>query len=82
MSVLSHIIGMPSAITVGLVMTTEDSKIPLGGLIGQMLEDLKSPAADTQETGQTLVSVAGPGAVETQRVVASQSLSVIAVARE
>ena len=69
MSVLSHIIGMPCASTVGLVVTTTDWMIPLGGLTGQTLVDAKSSAAETQETGHTLVSVATPGAVETQRVV-------------
>jgi hypothetical protein len=38
----------------------------LEGLIGQKLDDSKSSAAETQDAGQTLVSVAGPGAVETQ----------------
>jgi hypothetical protein len=50
-------------------MTEVDKTLPLGGLIGQELEDPKSPFAETQERSQTLVSVATLGAVETQRVV-------------
>jgi hypothetical protein len=72
---------MPAAITAGLVITTAET-IPLGELICQKLEDLKSSFAETQETGHMLVSVARPGAVETQRVVSNQSLPVIAVTRE
>lgn len=70
---LSHIIGMPSAITIGLVTTTVDLTSPVGGVMGQMLEDSKSPL----ETGQTLVSVAGPGAVDVQVMVYDHGASVI-----
>ena len=66
MSVLSHMIGMPAAITVGLVMTTVDCMIPLGGMIGPVVEYCNSPFAETQETGQTLVKAAAPCAVVTQ----------------
>jgi hypothetical protein len=59
-------IGMPAAITVGLVMTTLDCMIPLGGIIGPVVEYCNSPFAETQETGQTLVKVAAPCAVVTQ----------------
>ena len=46
-SVLSHMIGMPWAITVGLVITWNGWTIPLGALIGQTLDKGKSTAAET-----------------------------------
>jgi len=78
--VLSHITGMPSANTVGLLMTVADGMIPLGGLTGQMLEDPKSPFARTQETGQTLVSISGPAALETQTVAHQSFVATIVLA--
>lgn len=75
-------IGMPAAITVGLVTTTVDCIIPLGGMIGPLVEYWKSPFAETQETGQTLVKVAAPCAVVTQMDWPSHSLLVALVAIE
>jgi hypothetical protein len=78
-SVLSQKIGMPTAATVGLVMTAAET-IPLGGMGGQELRDAKSNSAETHETGHMLVSVAGPSAVEMQRVDSAHSFSVKLVA--
>jgi hypothetical protein len=74
-------IGMPAAITVGLVMTIVDSMIPLG-MIGTAVEYWKSPFAETQEAGQTLVKVAAPCAVVTQMDWPSHVLLVALVAIE
>ena len=70
--------------------TAVDRMIPLGGEIGQVVDDMKSTAAETQDMGHTFVkvAVAAAGPVEMQSgVVAAADKKVlfvmaVAVARE
>lgn len=58
-------IGMPCATTVGFGTIVVDLTSPLGGVIGQTLDNLKS----SLETGQRLVSIAKTVAVDPHMVV-------------